>query len=314
MTSPAPVYALHGLRLRSAVPLTGHCDGADGHDVDVRWARGKRVPHESPPGRLVLLANDAGSFRYAAALDDAGRWTLRVPGFADFVVERDRRTVRCRLDPSADIAFVAILVSGLVPAFLLTGAGECVLHASAVALDGRAVAFAGPSGSGKTTLAALACAAGARLVTDDVLRVDLDLDAACVGGSPQLRLREGAAWALDHFASRPAARLTADERLAVVPETTDAPRVPLSSIVLPRLSRTATSTVVTPLKGAASVAALAGVSRVTGWTDDEVLVAQFRAFGRLSSRVPVVEAWIPWRQRSAPPDLEPLLAPLAATR
>jgi hypothetical protein len=50
--------------------------------------------------------------------------------------------------------------------------GKDVLHASAVALEGRAVAFMGRSGAGKTTLAGRIIANGGRLVTDDVLAVD----------------------------------------------------------------------------------------------------------------------------------------------
>ena len=50
--------------------------------------------------------------------------------------------------------------------------GTHVLHASAVALAGRAVAFMGRSGVGKTTLAGRIVAHGARLMTDDVLAVD----------------------------------------------------------------------------------------------------------------------------------------------
>jgi hypothetical protein len=49
--------------------------------------------------------------------------------------------------------------------------GMEVLHASAVCVDGRALAFIGPSGAGKTTLATRLLARGARLVTDDVLAV-----------------------------------------------------------------------------------------------------------------------------------------------
>jgi hypothetical protein len=48
-----------------------------------------------------------------------------------------------------------------------------ILHASAVEIAGHAVAFLGGSGVGKTTLAARIVARGARLVTDDVLAVDV---------------------------------------------------------------------------------------------------------------------------------------------
>jgi hypothetical protein len=51
--------------------------------------------------------------------------------------------------------------------------GKEILHASAVALAGRAVAFLGGSGVGKTTLAGRIVAHGAHLVTDDVLAIDV---------------------------------------------------------------------------------------------------------------------------------------------
>jgi hypothetical protein len=47
-----------------------------------------------------------------------------------------------------------------------------VLHASAVGVDGRAVAFTAASGSGKSSLAAHLVAAGAEFLTDDVLALE----------------------------------------------------------------------------------------------------------------------------------------------
>ena len=46
------------------------------------------------------------------------------------------------------------------------------LHASAVALDGRALAFVAPSGTGKTSVAAHLVARGASFLTDDALAVE----------------------------------------------------------------------------------------------------------------------------------------------
>lgn len=45
--------------------------------------------------------------------------------------------------------------------------GRLLLHATAVAIDGRAVLLRGPSGSGKSDLALRLIDAGARLVADD---------------------------------------------------------------------------------------------------------------------------------------------------
>ena len=65
-----------------------------------------------------------------------------------------------------------MLVGGTLLAFVLTMRGEAVLHASAVQVGDAALAFVGASGMGKSTMATLLCADGARLVTDDVLRLD----------------------------------------------------------------------------------------------------------------------------------------------
>ncbi len=53
----------------------------------------------------------------------------------------------------------------------MTGPVETVLHASAVAVAGRAVLITGPAGSGKSTLALDLLALGAGLVADDRTRL-----------------------------------------------------------------------------------------------------------------------------------------------
>jgi HPr kinase/phosphorylase len=57
-----------------------------------------------------------------------------------------------------------------LPGTELSVAG-CYLHASAVAIDGRAVLFLGPSGSGKSGLALTLMGFGAQLVADDAVWV-----------------------------------------------------------------------------------------------------------------------------------------------
>ena len=267
------------------------------HDVDVRWTPSKPVPTDPPPGRLVAAAFASGRCLYAAT-EEGGRWTVRVGGVCDFVIDGSLGAVECHLDPGADPALAAVLLAGLVLAFLLNVAGECVLHASAVEIDGVAIAFAGPSGAGKSTLAALLCGDGARLITDDVLRLGLGEGVVCIGGGPQLRLRPGAAWTLDEFAVPPPWAPTVDGRLAVRPPSSGADDVPLSAVVLPRLSREASAVEVRTVRGAASVMHLTAACRVTGWCDPAMLQMNFRALTQVAAHIEVIEAFIPWGQAS----------------
>ena len=120
----------------------------------------------------------------------------------------------------------------------------------AVEVDGAAVAFLGPSGMGKSTVVTLCCAAGALLVTDDVLRLDTSGPGVeCVGGSRQIRLRPHTAWALDHFAAQPPTTVSADGRVMVMPAATTASRRALGTIVPLRPSRVAVAVTGAPWGG-----------------------------------------------------------------
>jgi hypothetical protein len=78
--------------------------------------------------------------------------------------------------------------------------GLLVLHASAVAGDGRAVAFTGCPGAGKSTLAAHCLAAGAELVADDVLVLSFTPqgDVLAHPGMPNVKLWRDALACLGH--------------------------------------------------------------------------------------------------------------------
>jgi hypothetical protein len=65
-----------------------------------------------------------------------------------------------------------MLIAQVLP-FACVLRGLEVLHASAVVLDGGAVALTGPSGSGKTSLAVALCRGGAEFLADDVLAIEL---------------------------------------------------------------------------------------------------------------------------------------------
>ena len=78
---------------------------------------------------------------------------------------------------------------GRVLAIALHAAGDLCFHASAVTIGGTAMAFLGSKGMGKSTIAWALVRAGAKLITDDTLRVRLGPQLTAYPGVHELRLR-----------------------------------------------------------------------------------------------------------------------------
>ena len=97
---------------------------------------------------------------------------LRFVDMADFTISRDGCEVACAPAPGASDASLEHLWLNQVLPLALSQRGKAVFHASAVDLDGAAVAFLAPSGAGKSTLAAAFAAAGHPFLTDDCLVVE----------------------------------------------------------------------------------------------------------------------------------------------
>lgn len=81
-------------------------------------------------------------------------------------------TITLHLHPNADSLAVRLFVLQQVLGVVLLQRGYFVLHASAAAINGRAVVFAGPSGQGKSTMLAALNRVGFPIITDDVLAID----------------------------------------------------------------------------------------------------------------------------------------------
>jgi hypothetical protein len=215
---------------------------------------------------------------------------------ADFVLDLARRRVVSHPGPGTDPAIIPILLTGTIVAFLLSIAGDLVLHASAVEVDGGAIAFIGYSGQGKTTLATLFCAAGHPLVTDDVLPVAVD-DAGtvtCAPGGILLRVRPKAEEVIGHFAPGVPQRLTADGRHGVSPPVTGAARLPLRAAVVPWPDREHPNCGSRRLGPTEAVMTLTRFQRIEGWKSADELRAQFAAITRVVDSVPVLAMHVPW--------------------
>jgi hypothetical protein len=165
-------YRVFGLKIRSELELPELFVDETEATPEVLIRRGT-VPGKRAAGlhadkdSLVLVVPDVGRFRIAEGTSITVEPEPGVP----------ERNVRLFLLGSA---FGALLHQrGLLP-----------LHANAVEIDGKAVAFMGESGSGKSTLAAWFHDHGCRVLADDVcvVRFDATGRAMACAGLPRLRL------------------------------------------------------------------------------------------------------------------------------
>lgn len=175
-------YSLFGLKVRSEIALPELFAEESERSPDVVICRGK-VESTAEPGLQVrngaLVLNVADVARYEIA------------NGASIVVDpfdgAPEKNVRLFLLGSA---FGALLHQrGLLP-----------LHANAVEIEGRAVAFMGASGAGKSTLAAWFHDRGHRVIADDVCVVGFDASGMpfAAPGLPRLRLWAEALESMGH--------------------------------------------------------------------------------------------------------------------
>jgi hypothetical protein len=297
-------YDLHGLRVLSEVPLAERiAEGAE-HDVGVRWGDEAPIPAVPPPGRVLALQDpDVGG---CTIVETPTGHTIRFSDECDFRISSDRRSILVDVAPGFERDFVPILLTGNVLASLLTLQGECVLHASGVRVRGSTFAILGASGVGKSTLAALFCAGGAELISDDLLRITSNGGPPrCYTGTAQIRLRPNAATLGDAFPSD-RRTLTADGRIAVTPTQAAGPTSALDAVLIPSPSRRARSLRVRRLSEKDALVSLLSYPRVLGWQETAPVRRHFEVCADIAKRVPVFDATIPWGPPFAPELVETL--------
>jgi HPr kinase/phosphorylase len=117
------------------------------------------------------LPDGAVSFQIEA--DPEAGYRIGGPEYGASVLSIDGRRLLGMLGGGGIDAWQRLLVAQALP-FAAVLAGLEVLHASAVVVEGGAVALVGPSGSGKTSLALELCRRGATFLADDVLAFERD--------------------------------------------------------------------------------------------------------------------------------------------
>jgi hypothetical protein len=140
------------LAARYALPL-----GAARHDVE-RVLEPPREGSAENPGEAHYERTPEG---YAFSFRDE----------LAFLLDSTGQMLRAAIEISENVA--APLLRAVAPKILALQ-GETVLHASAVSLGGKVIAFTGASGAGKTTTARALSAAGGAIVSEDLLWVETD--------------------------------------------------------------------------------------------------------------------------------------------
>ena len=169
---------IYGLGLEVNVPIAGLAGLGEAKRIDVSMTIGS-MPFDLEENPDFISAHE---YYVSPDLDDAGRPALRAASLLDskyhriaycdgttVVVDAAGSSVWATGPDSATVEDTAIYLLGPILGFVLRLRGVICLHASAVAIDGRAVALVGPSGAGKSSTAAAFARLGHRVLTDDVL-------------------------------------------------------------------------------------------------------------------------------------------------
>ena len=172
VSAAATRYRVYGLVSEAAIPLscptassaradrTSGCDRASRASVRERAPRASSLPRSRKWFECRRLPDGATYLRWY----DLFEFLISSDG------THDRLSSPCEGD--ADESLTTYLL-GQVLSFSLLSRGNEPLHATAVVIDGEAVAFLGDCGYGKSTLGAAFLARGFPILTDDILALEV---------------------------------------------------------------------------------------------------------------------------------------------
>src|SRR5919204_6789830 len=90
-------YDLHGLSVRSEVPLAERLARRNGYDVEVRWGDEVAIPADPPPGRVLALRDpDIGG---CTIVETSAGHTIRFSEECDFRISADMRSIAVDVAP-----------------------------------------------------------------------------------------------------------------------------------------------------------------------------------------------------------------------
>ena len=171
-----------GLVIESNVPLAGLLPARDEGAADVQvvlrqdgWTGGR--PHDGRAVPWYMSAESTAGIPWLTVWRE-DRFHFEYAEGVTFAVSTDGRRIDAAWTSPLVVADVATYLLGPVLAFALRLRGVVPLHASGVAVAGRAWLFTGPAGAGKSTTVSALAMSGYPVLSDDVVPLELTSTAA----------------------------------------------------------------------------------------------------------------------------------------
>jgi hypothetical protein len=172
-------YCVYGLQVLADAPIPGLFPSNNTDRIDIRvrlnqrpswweerfttdgtlWYQSEFIDHEGRPILNIWQLEREGWYRFA------------YPDGNEFVVNPQAGEIWSMWPPSILAEDSATYLVGPVLGFVLRMRGICCLHASAVSIGQKIIAFAGPPHAGKSTTAAAFATLGYSVVSDDIVAI-----------------------------------------------------------------------------------------------------------------------------------------------
>ena len=179
-------YEVYGIRLRSDIELS-FAKGIQVGEPDVDLISAPETFFSEVSRDAVLKPTSYGWYKYT--LLDHDQIYLRWDGMFEFLVDGDGRRLWFGSLGANSLESLQVYLLGRALSFALVKQGLEPLHATAIVLEGEALAFLGESGYGKSSLAAGFLGDGYRLLTDDLLLISqLSGRPEAMPGPPRIKL------------------------------------------------------------------------------------------------------------------------------
>jgi len=246
------------------------------------------LPDRTFVSRGLMIGNEWSLGRRS----DDSAWIFAMPPLAHCRMSADGSEISIETPLTTHDATLRELIVSWILVYRLAALGRPTFHGSAIEVEpGRAVAIFGPSHSGKSSAAIALCSVGGKLISDDVVAIEVGDDLAIRVGatSASIAVREELE---HHVTGEMASHRASDGRLIARVETVASP-VALEQLVFLTGQRGRQHT--TPLSGPLAVAQLIANSKMVTWVDGAARASEFEAACEVADRVTAVAL--------TPPDL-----------